>query len=52
MERTLICSRINTSTGASTNPRPRSSDTTKALATQVVRLSGTVSCMSEETESL
>lgn len=41
-----------TSTGASENPRPRFSDTTKALTTQVVRLSGTVSWMSEETESL
>lgn len=42
----------STSTGASENPRPRFSDTTKALSTQVVRLSGTVSWTSDETESL
>lgn len=43
---------LNTSTGASANPRPRFSDSTKALTTQVVRLSGTVTWTSEETESL
>lgn len=43
---------LNTSTGALVNPRPRFSDMTKALATQVVRLSGTVARISTETESL
>lgn len=43
---------VNTSAGLSTMPRPRFSDMTKAVAVQVVMLSGTVRCISSESELL
>lgn len=48
----LRLDRVNTSAGLSTMPRPRFSDMTKAVAVQVVMLSGTVRCISAESELL